>query len=104
MVFMRREYSILGIFVVVLAIFIAISDLGLYTMYAFLLGAVCSGVAGYAGMYTATKANVRTTTAAHDQGSSKALEVAFYGGSIMGLCVASMGLLGLGILYYFFRQ
>ena len=102
MVFMRREYSILGIFVVVLAIFIAISDLGLYTMYAFLLGAVCSGVAGYAGMYTATKANVRTTTAAHDQGSSKALEVAFYGGSIMGLCVASMGLLGLGILYYFF--
>ena len=102
MVFMRREYSVLGIFLVVVGILIAFSDLGINTLYAFILGAFCSGVAGYIGMYTATKANVRTTTAAHEQGPSQALEVAFYGGSIMGLCVAAMGLLGLGILYYFF--
>ena len=102
MVFMRREYSVLGIFLVVVGILIAFSDLGINTLYAFILGAFCSGIAGYIGMYTATKANVRTTTAAHEQGPSQALEVAFYGGSIMGLCVAAMGLLGLGILYYFF--
>ena len=53
-------------------------------------------------MYTATKANVRTTTAAHEDGAPAALSVAFFGGSIMGLTVASMGLLGLGSLYYFF--
>ena len=102
MVFMRREYTILAIFVVVVAVFIAFSDLGLNTMYAFLLGALCSGSAGYIGMYTATKANVRTTTAANTQGASEALTVAFYGGSIMGLTVAAMGLFGLGVLYLYF--
>ena len=102
MVFMRREYTILVAFVAIVAIFIAISDLGLNTMYAFLLGALCSGSAGYIGMYTATKSNVRTTTAAHTQGASQALTVAFFGGSIMGLTVAAMGLLGLGLLYLYF--
>jgi K(+)-stimulated pyrophosphate-energized sodium pump len=65
-------------------------------------GAVCSAFAGYFGMYTATQANVRTTVAAAEKGASEALTVAFFGGSIMGLTVASMGLLGLGTLYYFF--
>ncbi len=102
MVFMRREYTILAIFVAVVAAGIAISDLGLNTMVAFLLGALCSGSAGYIGMYTATKSNVRTTTAAHSQGASSALTVAFFGGSIMGMTVAAMGLLGLGLLYLFF--
>ncbi len=102
MVFMRREYTILIVFVAVVAVFIAISDLGLNTMYAFLLGAFCSGSAGYIGMYTATKSNVRTTTAAHTQGASEALTVAFFGGSIMGLTIAAMGLFGLGLLYLFF--
>ena len=102
MVFMRREYTILAVFVVVVAICIVISDLGLNTMYAFLLGALCSGSAGYIGMYTATKANVRTTTAAHTRGASEALTVAFFSGSIMGMTVAAMGLLGLGILYLYF--
>ncbi len=102
MVFMRREYTILAIFVAVVAAGIAISDLGLNTMVAFLLGALCSGSAGYIGMYTATKSNVRTTTAAHNQGASSALTVAFFGGSIMGMTVAAMGLLGLGLLYLFF--
>ena len=102
MVFMRREYTILIVFVAVVAIFIAISDLGLNSMYAFLLGAFCSGSAGYIGMYTATKANARTTTAAHTRGASEALTVAFFGGSIMGLTIAAMGLFGLGLLYLYF--
>ncbi len=102
MVFMRREYTILAVFVIVVAVLIAISDLGLNTMYAFLLGAFCSGSAGYIGMYTATKTNVRTTTAANTRGASEALTVAFYGGSIMGLTVAAMGLFGLGLLYLYF--
>ena len=102
MVFMRREYTILVGFVIVVAALIAISDLGLNTMYAFLLGAFCSGSAGYIGMYAATKSNARTTTAAHTQGASEALTVAFFGGSIMGMTVAAMGLLGLGLLYLFF--
>ena len=102
MVFMRREYTILVGFVIVVAALIAISDLGLNTMYAFLLGAFCSGSAGYIGMYAATKSNARTTTAAHTQGASEALTVAFFGGSVMGMTVAAMGLLGLGLLYLFF--
>ena len=100
MAFMRREYTIMVAFLAVLAVLIAVSDLGINTMYAFLLGAFCSAFAGYIGMFTATKANTRTTTAAHEKGASAALTIAFYGGSVMGLTVASMGLLGLGILYY----
>jgi len=102
MAFMRREYTILSAFLAVLAVLIGISDLGLNTMYAFLLGAFCSAIAGYIGMFTATKANTRTTMAAHESGASAALSMAFYGGSVMGLTVASMGLLGLGSLYYFY--
>ncbi len=100
MAFMRREYTILFAFVIFLAILIAFSDLGVKTTIAFLLGAVCSAFAGYVGMFTATKANTRTTSAAHEKGASAALITAFSGGSVMGLTVAAMGLLGLGILYY----
>ena len=99
MVFMRREYSYLGIFVAVVAVLILISDLGFHTMFAFLVGALCSAIAGYIGMYSATHANVRTTTAANEQGAPGALTVAFFGGSVMGLCVAAMGLFGVGFLY-----
>ncbi len=102
MVFMRREYSYLAIFAAIVAVFILFSDLGWRTMFAFIVGALASGSAGYIGMYTATQSNVRTTTAAHDKGAAEALTVAFFGGSIMGLTVAAMGLLGLGILYLFF--
>ena len=102
MVFIRREYTYLGIFVVVVAALIAISDLGLNTTFSFLVGAACSAIAGYIGMYAATNANVRTTTAASEQGQAGALTVAFYGGSVMGMSVAAMGLLGLGILYYMY--
>ncbi len=100
--FMQQEYKILAYFVVIVAVLIMLTDLGLYTTLAFLLGAFCSASAGFIGMYTATKSNVRTTTAAHTAGASPALTVAFFGGSIMGMAVAAMGLFGLGLLYLFF--
>ena len=101
MVFLKREYSILAGFVVVVA-GLLLWSLGLHTMIAFLTGAACSMLAGFFGMFTATRANVRTTTAAHERGAAEALSVAFFGGSVMGLTVASLGLLGLGTLYLFF--
>ena len=103
MIFMRREYLMLALFAGVLIIILFASPgLGPSTAIAFIVGALSSAGAGWIGMYTATKANVRTTTAAHTQGAPEALSVAFFGGSIMGLAVASLGLLGLGIVYYFF--
>ncbi|MBH81388.1 MAG: sodium-translocating pyrophosphatase [Gammaproteobacteria bacterium] len=101
MVFMRREYTMLAIFAGVLLIILYFA-LGTDTAIAFIVGALASAAAGGIGIYTATKANVRTTAAAHSKGAPEALSVAFYGGSIMGLTVASMGLLGLGFLYYLF--
>ena len=101
MVFMRREYKMLAIFAGVLLVVLLFS-LGVGTAFAFLVGALCSAGAGYIGMSTATRANVRTTAAAHTRGAADALTVAFFGGSIMGLAVASLGLLGLGTLYLFF--
>lgn len=102
MVFMNSEYKRLAIFCIICIIAIASSDLGMNTAMAFLLGAICSGSAGYWGMYTATHANVRTAVAANTKGAAEALNIAFFGGSIMGLTVAAMGLFGIGILYYFF--
>ncbi|WP_096085432.1 sodium-translocating pyrophosphatase [Agaribacterium haliotis] len=102
MVFMRREYSILGLFVLFVTVALFVGFQSWQTPVAFITGALCSAFAGYVGMFSATKANVRTTLAAHEQGAASALSVAFSGGSIMGLCVASMGLLGLGVLYLWF--
>ncbi len=102
MVFMRREYKILGIFCAVILVLILFSDLGWKTALSFIVGALTSALAGYIGMYTSTKANVRTAVAASTEGVSSALTVAFFGGSVMGLTVASMGLLGLGFLYLLF--
>ena len=102
MVFMHREYKMLLAFAAVLVVGILVSPLGTNTAIAFVAGAVSSATAGYLGMYAATKANVRTAVAANQQGAAAALNVAFYGGSNMGLCVASLGLLGLGGLYYYF--
>ena len=102
MVFMHREYKMLAIFATVLVICILISPLGMNTAIAFVAGALSSATAGYLGMYAATKANVRTAVAANRHGAPRALSIAFYGGSIMGLCVASLGLIGLGGLYYYF--
>ncbi len=101
MVFMRREYTNLSVFAAVLLVILWVF-LGMETALAFLAGALSSAAAGWLGMYTATRANVRTTTAAHTKGMQEALTVAFFGGSIMGLLVAALGLLGLGTVYYFF--
>jgi len=103
MVFMKREVKILMVFVIGLFVLVGILkdwNEGL----AFLLGALCSMATGFIGMYTATKANVRTTVAANTRGKGAALNIAFFGGSIMGITVASMGLLGLGGLFLFYGQ
>lgn len=101
MIFMKREFMVLAPFVVIIAgalYFVADRP---QEAIAFLTGAFASSLAGLIGMYTATKANVRTTMAAHSGGEAKALSTAFFGGSIMGLTVASMGLLGIGALFFF---
>jgi len=102
MVFLNREYKILAIFALLLFALLYVGFGSWHTPVAFMIGALCSAIAGYIGMYTATHANVRTTVAAHQQGPAQALSLAFFGGSIMGLVVAAMGLLGLGGLYLLF--
>ncbi|NKB87349.1 MAG: sodium-translocating pyrophosphatase [Acidobacteria bacterium] len=101
MVFLRREYSLLSIFVVAVAALLFFF-IGQMTALAFITGAICSIAAGYAGMTSATAANARTAAAAKDQGRDAALMVAFMGGSVMGLSVASLGLLGVGVWYLYF--
>ncbi len=101
MTFLRREYSILIIFVIVVALFI-LWVRGYVTAISFITGAVCSALAGLIGMKVATKANTRTTFAAQEFGLSRALKIAFSGGAVMGLSVSGFGLVGLGILYYFY--
>ncbi|NKB53821.1 MAG: sodium-translocating pyrophosphatase [Rhizobiaceae bacterium] len=100
MVFMRREYQILLVFLAVQVI-ATLLFLGSSVAIAVVVGAASSSIAGWIGMYSATKANIRTATAAQTDGASSALSVAFFGGSIMGLSVASLGLIGLGGLYWY---
>ena len=102
-VFMKREYQMLSMFALVLLVLLYFF-LGWESALCFAIGAISSATAGYIGMNTATIANVRTAQAAHDEGSASALTVAFFGGSVMGLSVAALGLLGLGGLYYFFGE
>jgi K(+)-stimulated pyrophosphate-energized sodium pump len=109
MAFLKREYMILGVYALV--VFAAISagpmlgatSLGLTTGVTFLVGAGLSLLAGYLGMKSATLANIRTAQAAVEKGRGDALMVAFDGGAVMGLCVAGLGTLGLGILYIVFK-
>ncbi len=101
MAFLKAEYSVLSIFVLILAIAFGIF-LNIQTAICFVSGAICSGLAGWLGMKAATKANVRTAAAAKEKGESESLLVAFEGGGVMGLSVASLGLLGLGVLFYLF--
>ncbi len=101
MVFLKREYSILAIFIVI--VFALLSwKISLHTGYAFLGGTGCSMLAGFFGMKAATRSNVRTTAAAKDSGQAMALSIAFSGGAVMGMSVASLGLIGVGVVYYFF--
>lgn len=98
MVFLRSEYSILSIFVFLVATLI-FYQVGHGTAYAFLSGAACSMFAGFLGMKAATRANVRTSAAANQRGIDAALLIAFSGGSVMGLSVASLGLVGVSSVF-----
>ncbi len=108
MAFLRAEYRVLGIFVIALAVLLAIKGeteaaSNFWVAISFIVGAVCSGLAGFIGMRVATKANVRTTNAARTS-LGKALEVAFAGGSVMGMGVVGLGVLGLGLLFILFQN
>ncbi|MDO4354232.1 MAG: sodium-translocating pyrophosphatase [Clostridia bacterium] len=96
--FLFAEYKILVVFIVVLFVAIGLGLGNWTTAGCFLCGAVFSILAGYIGMNVATKANVRTANAAQ-HGMNKALAIAFSGGSVMGMCVVGLGLLGASVLY-----
>ncbi len=101
--FLRREYRVLSIFVLVVAVLLAVANMGQANSswliaVSFVVGALCSGLAGFIGMTVATKANVRTTHAART-GLGPAMNVAFSGGLVMGLSVVGLGVIGLGGLF-----
>ncbi|HRX71614.1 MAG: sodium-translocating pyrophosphatase [Candidatus Competibacteraceae bacterium] len=98
MTYLKAQYFKIAIFALVIAILLSV-QYGFGASLSFLLGAAASGLAGLIGMYAATKANVRVTAAAREHGAGQALLVGFDGGAVMGLAVASFGLLGLGLLY-----
>ncbi|MEE9543683.1 MAG: sodium/proton-translocating pyrophosphatase, partial [Thermodesulfobacteriota bacterium] len=105
MVYLKRQYTILVVFVIVVAILLGIF-INYYTAIAYIGGACSSMLAGFFGMKAATKSNVRTTEAArkYKPNPGKALSVAFLGGSVMGLSVASLGLFGVGVLFIFYGK
>lgn len=105
MTFLRKQYSAIAIFIVVVFLIVGLFLPGdsWQTAICFVVGALCSAGAGFFGMKVATKANVRTTQAARNS-QNAALGIAFSGGAVMGMCVTGLGLLGLGILYIIFRE
>jgi len=108
MAFLRAEYSRIAIFVVIVALLLIIqgsvaADSSPLVALSFVIGAFCSGLAGYIGMKVATKANVRTTNAARES-LNKALIIAFNGGAVMGMGVVGLGVLGLSILFIIYSQ
>ncbi|HOE72182.1 MAG TPA: sodium/proton-translocating pyrophosphatase, partial [Deltaproteobacteria bacterium] len=103
MVFLRREYSILVVFIIIVGLLL-LWGLNWQTAIAYVGGAICSIAAGFTGMNSATMANVRTSQAAKTGGLEAALNVSYFGGgAVMGISVASLGLIGVGIFYYFFN-
>lgn len=103
MAFLAREYKSVGIFAIILFVILGVA-ISWPTALAFAAGAACSILAGYFGMTVATKANVRTTNAAMQSGMNRALDIAFSGGSVMGMTVVGLGLFGLGILWIIFKD
>ena len=104
MAFLNREYRVLAIFVAVVAILLFIGyDNDINIALAFIFGAACSGLAGFIGMWSATASNSRTTNAARTS-LNDALIVAFSGGSVMGMCVAGLGVMGLSLLFLFLHD
>lgn len=107
MAFLKAEYKIIAVFVLAVSILLGLSGSiegsSPLIAFSFFCGALCSALAGLIGMRMATKANVRTTSAACTS-LAKALEIAFAGGSVMGLGVVGLGVLGLGALFLWFSQ
>jgi len=108
MAFLRAEYRVLGVFVLIIALLLGFANAGrqdssAFISLSFIFGAVASGLAGFLGMRVATKANNRTTNAARTSLES-ALNVAFTGGSVMGLSVVGLGLIGLGSLFLLYQN
>jgi len=109
MAFLSREYRVLAVFVIAVAILLGVTnyyiseDTNAFIALSFVLGAMCSALAGYFGMKTATAANTRTASAAR-KGLNEALQVAFAGGSVMGLSVVGLALGGLGLLFIFYTR
>ncbi|MFL3001749.1 MAG: sodium-translocating pyrophosphatase [Cytophagales bacterium] len=107
MAFLRAEYKLLSVFVIITAILLGLKGESEGSSYlvavSFIVGAFCSGLAGFIGMKVATKANVRTTNAAQES-LGKALEIAFSGGAVMGLGVVGLGVLGLGSLFLIYSN
>ena len=108
MAFLRAEYRVLSVFVVAVAIILGVAnnknpESSVFIAFSFLIGAVASGLAGFLGMRVATKSNNRTTNAARDS-LERALNVAFSGGSVMGLSVVGLGVLGLGGLFLLYTN
>lgn len=108
MAFLKAEYKVLAIFVVCVAVLLGFLNMGVensspLVALSFIVGAFCSALAGFIGMKVATKANVRTTNAARTS-LGKALEVAFAGGSVMGMGVVGLGVLGLSLLFILYSH
>ncbi|MBU4329007.1 MAG: sodium-translocating pyrophosphatase [Acidobacteria bacterium] len=103
MIFLRREYTAISVFIILVfaTLWILFS---IHTSLAFLLGAGCSMLAGFIGMKGSTRAAVRTTQGAIDQGAARALTIAFQGGAVMGISVAALGVIGIGLLYFFTKN
>ena len=98
--FLKAEYKVLVIFCAIIFLLIGFGIGNWVTAICFLVGALFSTLAGYLGMHTATKANVRTAEGARSHGMQKALSIAFSGGAVMGMCVVGLGLFGVSIIYF----
>jgi len=103
--YLKRQNKTLAIFVVIIAIVLAVAPppLGYKTALAYIIGAIFSALAGFFGMNVAVRANVRTSNAA-GKGLNKAFPIAFYGGAVMGLSVVGLALIGVSALYYVFQD
>ena len=105
MAFLFAEYKMLSMFIAAVAVLLLIggeeNGLGMETMIAFIIGALCSVAAGFSGMRSATSANGRTAQAAADGGQASALTTSYNGGAVMGLAVGGLGLAGISLMYYF---
>jgi len=101
MAFLKKEYSVLLVFIAIVFLLLGFG-ISWRTAIAFVTGAFCSMLAGFSGMSAATKGNSRTADAANKYGQAKALNVSYFSGSVMGISVASLGLLGLGFWFWYY--